>query len=68
MELKVIECGRTSLDFELALTGHPDRPVTATGSGRKELLVIRSTSGVFATTPDLDLHKGPGKGFTFDRQ
>lgn len=38
MELKVIECGRTSLDFELALTGHPDRLATATAPGRKELL------------------------------
>ena len=38
MELKVIECGRTSLDFELALTGHPDRLATAESPGRKELL------------------------------
>ena len=22
--LRVIECGRTSLDYELAVTGHPD--------------------------------------------
>ena len=38
MELKVIECGRTSLDFELALTGHPDRLATAQNPGHKELL------------------------------
>lgn len=25
IELKVLECGRTSLDYELALSGHPDR-------------------------------------------
>lgn len=28
MELKVLECGRTALDHELALTGHPDEVVT----------------------------------------
>ncbi len=38
MELKVIECGRTSLDFELAATGHPDRIATATSPGDKQLL------------------------------
>ena len=36
--LRVLECGRTALDFELAITGHPDRLTTTTQSGRKELL------------------------------
>ena len=38
MELRVIECGVTSLDFELALTGHPHRLATNTSPGSKELL------------------------------
>ena len=38
MELRVVECGRTSLDFELALTGHPDRIATASRAGEKALL------------------------------
>ena len=38
MEMKVIKCRRTSLDFELDLTGHPDRLATATSPGHKELL------------------------------
>lgn len=29
IELKVLECGHTSLDFELAVTAHPDQIVTA---------------------------------------
>lgn len=37
--LHVLECGHTSLDFELALTGHPDRLATAGGQSReKEVL------------------------------
>lgn len=28
VRIRVLECGRTSLDYELALTGHPDRIVT----------------------------------------
>lgn len=28
MRIQVLECGRTSLDYELALTGHPDRLLT----------------------------------------
>ena len=36
--LDVLECGRTTLDFELALTGHPDRLATASQAGSKELL------------------------------
>jgi N-acyl homoserine lactone hydrolase len=38
VELRIIECGRTSLDFELALTGHPDRLATVSSPGHKELL------------------------------
>jgi N-acyl homoserine lactone hydrolase len=29
LELKIIECGHTSLDYELALSGHPQRLATA---------------------------------------
>jgi hypothetical protein len=29
LELRVIECGHTSLDYELALSGHPGRLATA---------------------------------------
>ena len=29
LELKIIECGNTSLDYELALSGHPDRIATS---------------------------------------
>jgi N-acyl homoserine lactone hydrolase len=28
IKIRVLECGRTSLDYELALTGHPDRLLT----------------------------------------
>jgi N-acyl homoserine lactone hydrolase len=39
IDLHVIECGRTALDHELALTGHPDRIVTADSpTGQRQLL------------------------------
>ena len=34
LELKIIECGNTSLDYELALSGHPDRIATSTQPSR----------------------------------
>lgn len=39
IELKVLECGHTSLDYELAVTAHPDEIVTADhADGKRRLL------------------------------
>lgn len=38
--LQVIECGRTSLDFELALSGHPDNLVTAANPDQTKQLLV----------------------------
>lgn len=39
IELKVLECGRTSLDYELAVTAHPEEVVTgARPEGERRLL------------------------------
>ena len=63
MELKVIECGRTSLDFELAVTGHPDKLASAEGPSKKELLrhpiyfyVIEHPSGRILVDTGVSIH------------
>lgn len=43
LELKIVECGNTSLDYELALSGHPDRIATSAQPSR--------TTGILRATP-----------------